>query len=270
MFYFIPTPIGNLGDITLRAIETLKSVDVIACEDTRTSLKLLNKYEIKKPLYAYHKFNEITSAEGLIKLHEEGKSVAVISDAGTPCVSDPGNVLTKILKEREIPYTALPGATAFVPALILSGLDVSKFTFIGFLPEKRKEAEALIGRYKNLDATLIFYSAPHDLTRTVEVLYSVLGERNATIVKEISKIHESAESIKLNKGLNFDNAKGEYVIVVEGGKEEDDKMLSLTVEEHLNEYISRGIDKKEAVKLVAKERNIPKSEVYKYTLRKEV
>ena len=169
MFYFIPTPIGNLGDITIRAIETLKSVDVIACEDTRTSLKVLNKYEIKKPLYAYHKFNEISSAEGLIKLHEEGKSVAVITDAGTPCVSDPGNVLTKILTERGIPFTALPGATAFVPAILLSGLDASRFTFVGFLPDKKKDAEELLKRYKNLDTTLIFYSAPHDLKKNIRL-----------------------------------------------------------------------------------------------------
>ncbi len=265
MFYFVSTPIGNLGDISFRAVETLKSVDVIACEDTRTSLKLLNRYDIKKPLVSYHKFNEKSRAEEFIAEYAQDKDVAIITDAGTPVISDPGNVLTTILKEREIPFTVIPGATALIPALMLSGFDASRFAFIGFLPEKRKDAEELLAKYKNLDLTLVFYSAPHDLKRDIAVIYSCFGNRRAAAVKEITKLHERADVFNLSDGLPFDEPKGEYVLIVEGGKEEEDQYLKMSVEEHLNEYISRGMDKKEAVKLVAKERKLPKSEVYKYT-----
>ncbi len=160
MLYFVSTPVGNLKDISLRALEVLKSVDVIACEDTRTSLKLLNHYEIKKPLVAYHKFNETVAAEKIIRDLKDGKNVALITDAGTPVVSDPGNVLTKLLREEGVDYTVIPGATAFVPALILSGLDAQRFAFIGFLPGKKKDREELLARYKNLDMTLIFLFCP--------------------------------------------------------------------------------------------------------------
>ena len=170
MLYFVSTPVGNLKDITLRALEVLKSVDLIACEDTRTSLKLLNHYEIKKPLVSYHKFNERVAGEKLIDELKSGKNVAVISDAGTPIISDPGNVLCKMLIENDLEYTVIPGATAFVPALMLSGLDASKFSFIGFLPEKKKDVEEILSKYKNLDSTLIFYCAPHDIKKTVDVL----------------------------------------------------------------------------------------------------
>ena len=265
MFYFVSTPIGNLGDISFRAVEVLKSVDVIACEDTRTSLKLLNRYDVKKPLVSYHKFNERARAEEFIKEYSSVKDVAIISDAGTPVISDPGNLLTTLLKERDIPFTVIPGATALIPALMLSGFDASRFAFIGFLPEKRKDAEELLARYKNLDLTLVFYSAPHDLDRDIGVLYACLGNRRAAAVKEITKLHERAEIFSLADGLPLKEPKGEFVIVVEGGKDEEDGYLKLSVKDHLNEYISRGMDKKEAVKLVAKERNIPKAEVYKFT-----
>ncbi len=269
MFYFVSTPIGNLKDITLRALETLKSVDVIACEDTRTSLKLLNHYEIKKPLVAYHKFNEKTSAEGLIALHEQGKDVAIITDAGTPVISDPGNVLTQILSERKIPFTVVPGATAFAPALILSGLDASKFTFLGFLPDKKRDAVSLLERYKNLDTTLLFYSAPHDLKKNLELLFSTLGDRRAVTVKEITKIHEKAVAFNLSEMVTEEVPKGEYVIVVEGQKEETRDYSLFTIEEHIKKYLSAGTDKKEAIKAVAKERGIAKSEVYKIALKIE-
>ncbi|MBQ7642971.1 MAG: 16S rRNA (cytidine(1402)-2'-O)-methyltransferase [Clostridia bacterium] len=263
MFYFVYTPIGNLKDMTYRAVEVLNNADIIACEDTRTSLKLLSHYEIKKTLVAYHKFNEKTAAEKLISEHENGKTVAIITDAGTPVLSDPGNILTTLLRERGIPFTVVPGATAFVPALLLSGMDASRFAFVGFLPEKKKESRELIEKYKNYEGTLIFYSAPHDLKRTVAALYETLGNRKAAAVKEITKIHESVEGFYLADGIAEENPRGEYVVVVEGGKGEENAYSSLSIKEHLGIYLTRGMTKSEAAKAVAKDRNIKKSEVYK-------
>lgn len=262
MLYFVSTPVGNLKDISLRAIEVLGSVDVIACEDTRTSLKLLSRYEIRKPLVAYHKFNERTEAEKLTDLLVQGKNVAVITDAGTPCVSDPGNVLTALLKEKGLEYTAIPGATAFVPALLLSGMDCSRFAFIGFLPEKTAEKDELFRKYKGLDMTLIFYCAPHDLHKTISSLYKGLGDRRCCAVKEITKLHEKTETFLLSEGSKEENPRGEYVLIVEGGKSEND-FGGLTTEEELKLLVSRGMRKTEAVKQVAKERGIVKSEVYR-------
>jgi len=265
MLYFVSTPVGNLKDISLRALEVLKSVDVIACEDTRTSLKLLNHYEIKKPLVAYHKFNETVAAEKIIRDLKDGKNVALITDAGTPVVSDPGNVLTKLLREEGVDYV-IPGATAFVPALILSGLDAQRFAFIGFLPGKKKDREELLARYKNLDMTLIFYSAPHDLFDDLASLFDAFGARKAAVCKEITKLHEGAERITLGDTLAAQEPKGEYVIVVEGGETEESELLALSVEDHIKHYMKSGMDKKEAMKAVAKDRNISKSEVYKYSV----
>ena len=258
MLYFVATPIGNLQDMSLRAIETLKSVDVIACEDTRTSLKLLNKYDIKKRLVAYHKFNEKSECEKIIAMLGEGLDVAVISDAG--------NVLTEELSLKGIPYTVVPGATAFASALVLSGLSTDRFSFVGFLPEKKGDAEKLLAAYKNLPSTLIFYSAPHDLKKTISRLYETLGDRDAAIVKEITKIHENVERIKLSEGTKEEEPRGEYVIVVEGGKAEENPLNSLSVEEQINLYIADGLSKMDAVKKVAKERGLKKSDVYKYTI----
>lgn len=265
MLYFVATPIGNLGDISARAIETLKSVDLIACEDTRHSLKLLNQFDIKKPLIAYHKFNEKKQAEALIEELKKGKNIAVISDAGTPVISDPGNLLTKMLCEENIEYTVIPGATAFVSALILSGLDASRFTFIGFLPEKNKDRENLLKNYKNSLETLIFYSAPHDVNSDLKTLYKVLGDRFVACVKEISKIHETVYRFYL-KDANILEPKGEFVIVVEGAKEIEKEFSSLSEKEHIDLYLSRGFNKKEAVKKVAEERGISKNSLYKYTI----
>ncbi len=267
MLYFIATPIGNLNDISLRALETLKSVDLIACEDTRHSLKLLNAFEIKKPLIAYHKFNEKRQAEALIEELKNGKNIAVISDAGTPVISDPGNVLTKMLSDENIEYTVIPGATAFVSALILSGLDASKFTFIGFLPEKTKDRESLLKEYKNAKETLIFYSAPHDVNNDLKTLFKVFGNRNASAVKEITKMHETVYRFSLENAY-IEEPKGEFVLLVEGAKEVESEFNGLTEEEHINLYISRGLSKKEAIKKVAEERGISKNSLYKYTIDK--
>ncbi len=265
MLYFIATPIGNLNDISLRALETLKSVDIIACEDTRHSLKLLNAYEIKKPLIAYHKFNEKKQAETLIEELKNGKNIAIISDAGTPVISDPGNVLTKMLAEENIEYTVIPGATAFVSALILSGLDASRFTFIGFLPEKTKDREALLKEYKNAKETLIFYSAPHDVNNDLKSLFNAFGDRKASAVKEITKMHETVYRFNL-KDANISEPKGEFVLLVEGAKEVENEFNGLSEKEHIDLYISRGLSKKDAIKKVAEERGISKNSLYKYTI----
>lgn len=266
MLYFVSTPIGNLKDISFRAIEVLNSVDVIACEDTRTSLKLLNAYNIKKRLIAYHKFNEKEESAKIIDLLKSGQSVALITDAGTPLVSDPGNILTRELIAAGIEFTAVPGATAFTPALILSGMDASRFSFIGFLPEKKKDAEKLLVPYKNLPSTLIFYSAPHDIKNTIATLYEFLGDRRAAAVKEITKLHEKTFTFNLADGIGEETPRGEYVIVVEGGTAEENPLNSLSVEEQIEVYIADGLSKMDAVKKVAKERGLKKSDIYKFTI----
>ena len=266
MLYIDATPIGNLKDISYRAIEVLSEVDIIACEDTRHSLKLLSAYDIKKPLVAYHKFNERKESEKLAELLKEGKNVALISDAGMPVISDPGNVLVNILKENDLEYTVIPGATAFATALVLSGFDASKFLFLGFLPEKSGERKKFLKPYANLDCTLIFYCAPHDVTKTVAALYDSLGDRQACAVREITKLHESVEYFSLKDGYE-NEPRGEYVIVVEGAEEIKENFENMSVEEHLAMYLSEGMDKKEAVKQVAKDRNVPKNEIYKYTIK---
>lgn len=264
MLYFVGTPIGNLKDVSYRAIEVLSSVDEIACEDTRHSLGFLNAYAIKKPLFSYHKFNEREAGEKIIEKLKNGKNIAVITDAGMPVISDPGNVLTQLLIENGLEFTVIPGACAFVSALVLSGLDSSKFCFLGFLPSKAGERKEFLERYKNLDLTLIFYSAPHDVKKDIESIYSVFGNRKAVAVKEITKLHERAEHFSLESGLPSE-PKGEYVILVEGGKQENEN-LKLTEKEHIELYIKQGMDKKEALKKVAKERCVSKSELYKYTI----
>ncbi len=263
MLYFVGTPIGNLKDISLRALEVLKSVDEIACEDTRHSLSLLNAYEIKKPLTSYHKFNEREAGEKLIEKLKSGKNIALITDAGMPVISDPGNILTQMLIENGLEFTVVPGACAFVSALVLSGLDSSKFCFLGFMPSKAGERKDFLEKYKNLDMTLIFYSAPHDVKKDIESIYSVFGDRRAVAVKEITKIHESADRFNLSQGLPRE-PKGEYVLLVDGATLTNDN-LSLTEKEHIDLYLKQGLDKKEALKRVAKERGVSKSSLYKYT-----
>ena len=266
MLYLVSTPVGNLKDMSFRALEVLKEVDLIACEDTRTSLKLLNHYEIKKPLVSYHKFNEKVAGEKLLAELNAGKNIALITDAGTPVISDPGNILCKMLVENDIEYTVIPGATAFVPALLLSGMDASRFSFIGFLPEKKKDVEELLSGYKHLNSTLIFYCAPHDVKKTVETLHTFLGDRNACSVKEITKLHEKAIRFNLKDGYPEETPRGEYVIIVEGGTGEENPNLELSVKEHIELYVKKGMSNMDAVKQVAKERKLPKSEVYKHSI----
>ena len=266
MLYFVATPIGNLKDISLRAIEVLNTADEIACEDTRHSLALLNHLGIKKPLFAYHKFNERASGEKIIGKLKEGKNIAVISDAGTPLISDPGSILIRMLKENNLDFTVIPGACALINALVLSGMDCSEFTFLGFLPDKAGERKSFLEKYKSLDTTLVFYSAPHDIKKDISSIYEVFGDRKAVAVKEITKLHESAEEFNLKDGISGE-PRGEYVLIVEKcGK--DVGYLEMTEEEHINAYIASGMDKKEAVKAVAKERKVSKSSLYKYTIDK--
>ena len=266
MLYFVATPIGNLNDITYRAVETLKAVDEIACEDTRHSLTLLSRYGIKKPLFSYHKFNEREECDKIVQKLKSGKNVAVISDAGMPVISDPGGVLVNALIENGLEFTVIPGANAALSALILSGFDAEKFCFLGFLPEKKSARESLLKEYKDLSATLIFYSAPHDAKKDVETLFAALGDRKAAAVKEITKIYERTEFFNLKDGLKGE-PKGEYVLIVEGAKK-GAGYENLSEEEHIKLYIDGGMDKKEALKRVAKERGVTKSSLYKYTIDK--
>ena len=218
MVYFVATPIGNLKDISLRALEVLRAADVIFCEDTRHSIKLLNAYEIKKPLKACHKFNEHVAAENIISAARDGLEVAVISDAGMPVISDPGNVVCAELKKAGVEYTVIPGANAFLSALVLSAMPADKFAFIGFLPDKAGEKKALLEKYKSLDMTLCFHVAPQDVDRDISALYSVFGDRKACAVREITKLHEEALPFTLKEGLAGEK-RGEYVILIEGAKE---------------------------------------------------
>lgn len=265
MLYVVATPIGNLKDISYRAIEVLNEVDEIACEDTRHTLKLLNAYNIKKPLIAYHKFNEISESEKIASKLEGGMNIALVTDAGMPLISDPGNTLIKVLIERGLEYTVIPGATAFVCALVMSGLLDYRFNFVGFLPEKNSERKELLKKYKDSDAPCVFYCAPHDVKKTVKSLYDAFGNRKAVACREITKVFESRIEFNLADGYEGET-RGEFVIITEGAPETE-KNFEMSVNEHIEAYIASGMDKKEAIKAVAKERGVPKNEIYKYTVK---
>lgn len=265
MISFVATPIGNLKDITLRALETLKEADVIFCEDTRHTIKLLNAYEIKKPLQSCHKFNEKEAGEKILALSREGKKVAIVSDAGTPVVSDPGNAVCQILKSAGEPYTLIPGACAFISGLVLSALPADKFAFIGFLPEKISQKKETLEKYKDLDLTMAFHSAPQDVDKDLCVMYEVFGDREAVAVREITKIHEEAVSFRLKDGLAGEK-RGEYVLLVEGASEKESALNALSEREHIQHYMLAGLDKKEALKRAAKDRGVSKSTLYPFAL----
>ncbi len=282
MIYFVSTPIGNLEDITLRALNTLKSADIIACEDTRTSQKLLAHYNIRKKLISFHKFNEISTCEKIIQLNNEDKNIAIISDAGMPVISDPGNVLTKLLRERNINFTIIPGANAALSALVLSGLDATSFHFLGFLPEKKSDKINLLQEASLIKSTLIFYVSPHNLEKDIEEISSVLGNRQCALVKEITKLHETTYNFSLSDTLFFakndedkktapknsliiDN-KGEFVFVVEGMKE-NNNLLETSITDHVKFYIKMGLSKNDAIKRVAKERGVNKNAIYQEVLK---
>ena len=265
MIYFAATPIGNLKDITLRVLETLKEADAVFCEDTRHTLKLLSAYDIKKPLYACHKFNESEAADKIIALSKEGKNVVVVSDAGMPVISDPGALVAKKLTEAGETFTVLPGACAFVSALALSAFPSDRFTFLGFLPDKAGERKKVLEGYKDAGETLIFHAAPQDVDTYIKLMYEVFGDRPACAVREITKIHEEVRRFTLEEGLSGEK-RGEYVLLVEGAKRKENPLNALSVREHVQTYLNEGMDKKEAIKAVARDRGLPKNEVYKEVL----
>lgn len=273
--YLVPTPIGNLKDITFRAVDTLKNADIIACEDTRQSLKLLNYFGIKKSLISYHKHNENGKSETIIDMLKEGKNVAIISDAGTPGISDPGEVIVKKCIEENLSFEVLPGATAITTALVYSGLDTTKFLFRGFLPRENKERKPIIEDLKDRTESLIFYEAPHRLLNTLEFLCEHLGNRKISICRELTKLYEEIIRLPLEDAIKFYNEnspRGEYVLVVEGKSKEDiekeemSKWEDLSIEEHIKSYIKEGLSKKDSIKQVAKDRKLNKSEVYKHSI----
>ncbi len=259
MLYLVATPIGNLKDFSFRAVETLNKVEYILCEDTRTSLTLLNHYEIKKPLYSYHKYNEKEKVDKIIEDLKAGKEIALISDAGMPGISDPGNILINECIKNDIEYTVIPGASAFVNAFVMSGFE-PPFTFIGFLPNKKIEIENLLNPFKNIQTNLIFYISPHSLEKDLNNLYEILGDRDYVAVREISKKFEEKIFGNLKDGY-LGLTKGEFVLIV---KKPTEKVASdLSIEEEYSLLIKSGIDKNEAIKRVAKSRNLKKNDVYK-------
>ena len=267
----VATPIGNLGDLSPRAVEVLKSADLIAAEDTRNTLKLLNHFDIRTPMTAYHEYNRFDKADELVKLLEEGKNVACVTDAGMPGISDPGEVLVAKCAEAGILVTAVPGPSAGITALVISGLPTRRYRFEGFLPTDKKEREAVLQEVKEDSATLIFYEAPHRLLKTLETLLSALGDRRTAIVKELTKVHENVLRASLSDAVRHfseEEPRGEYVLIIEGRSFEEKKeereqsFKNLSIEEHLKMYEEQGLDRKEAMKRAAKDRGVSKREIY--------
>ncbi|MGL5617299.1 MAG: 16S rRNA (cytidine(1402)-2'-O)-methyltransferase [Sarcina sp.] len=273
--YLVPTPIGNLGDITLRALEVLKSVDLVAAEDTRQSLKLLNHFEIKKPLISYHMHNEQGKGEELIEKAKAGKNIAIVTDAGTPGVSDPGEVVVKKAIEQGVKIEVLPGATAFTTALVYSGLSTNQFMFKGFYPRENKDRIEFLNDIKDRQETIIIYESPYRILDCLTSIKENLGNRRIAACRELTKLHEEIARGTIEEVINhFTNnqPKGEFVLVLEGKtkeeieKEKKSTWEELSIEEHIIKYINQGESKKDAMKLVAKDRGISKSDVYKHSL----
>lgn len=269
--YLCATPIGNLGDISERVLETLRTADIIAAEDTRNSIKLLNKFDIKTPLTSYHEYNKYDKAEYLIKEMMSGKNIALITDAGTPAISDPGEVLVKMSCTAGIEVTSLPGPSAVITALTLSGLSTRRFVFEGFLSTDKKERAEVLEELKNETRTIVIYEAPHHLKETLKQLYDTLGDRKTALCRELTKIHETIQRMRLSDAIAYyqeEDPRGEYVLVIEGRSREEKKaeaqaaFADMSIEEHMSLYTDRGIDKKEAMKRVASDRGIQKREVY--------
>lgn len=273
--YLVPTPIGNLKDITLRALEVLQSVDIIAAEDTRQSIKLLNHFNIKKSLISYHQHNEQGKSDNIVEILKGGKNIALVSDAGTPGISDPGSVIVARCIEENIEFEVLTGATAVTTALVYSGMDTTKFIFRGFLPRENKDRRPIIEELKDRKETLIFYEAPHRLRETLSFLKDNLGNRKIAICRELTKLHEEILRFNLEEAILYyieKDIRGEFVLVVEGKSEEEilseerAKWEELTIEEHIKAYMAEGLNKKDAIKKVAKDRKLSKSEIYKHSI----
>lgn len=273
--YLCATPIGNLEDITYRVLRTLKEVDLIAAEDTRNSIKLLNHFDIHTPMTSYHEYNKIEKAEVLIRKMQEGTNIALITDAGTPGISDPGEDLVRMCYEAGIEVTSLPGPAACITALTLSGLSTRRFAFEAFLPSDKKERQAVLSELVNETRTIILYEAPHRLIKTLNELLETLGNRRMTLCRELTKKHETAFASTVEDILKFyetQEPKGECVLVIEGKsrqeivKEARSRWEEMTVEEHMEVYLSEGMDKKEAMKAVAKDRGVSKRDIYQVLL----
>lgn len=272
------TPIGNLEDISLRCLKTLKESDIIAAEDTRHTLKLLNYYEIKTPLTSYHEHNKLSKGPKIIDMILEGKNIALVSDAGMPGISDPGSDLIKLCYENDINITVIPGPTAEVTALVLSGLDTRSYCFEGFLPANKKQRKSVIDRIKKDTRTIVLYEAPHHLLKTLKELFEEIGNRNIAAVKELTKKYETVKRGNLKSLIEFfteNEPKGEFVIVIEGIPEdsikenEKEEWNKISIDEHMNYYINKNIDRKNAMKQVAKDRGVSKREIYNYLNIKE-
>lgn len=270
--YLCATPIGNLEDMTFRVIRTLKEVDLIAAEDTRNSIKLLNHFEIQTPMTSYHEYNKYEKGHKLVEKLQDGMNIALITDAGTPGISDPGEELVKMCYEAGISVTSLPGAAACITALTLSGLSTRRFAFEAFLPTDKKEKELVLQEIERETRTIIMYEAPHRLLKTLKMLSERLGkERRITVCRELTKRHETAFATTLEEACAYYNEqtpKGECVLVIEGrsreqiAQEEKAQWEEMSIEEHMEHYLSQGIDKKEAMKKVAKDRGVSKRDIY--------
>ena len=274
--YLCATPIGNLEDITMRVLRTLQEVDLIAAEDTRNSMKLLNHFEIKTPMTSYHEYNRIEKAHVLIAKMQEGTNIALITDAGTPGISDPGEDLVRLCYEAGIEVTSLPGACACVTALTLSGLGTRRFCFEAFLPMEKKERQEILNELKEETRTIIVYEAPHRLVRTLGELLEALGNRRLTICRELTKKHETAFQTTLEEALEYyqeQEPRGECVLVLEGKSleqvrlEQQQSWESISIEEHMEQYLAKGMDRKEAMKQVAKDRGVSKRDIYQALLK---
>ena len=267
--YIIATPIGNLEDITLRAIRILKEVDLIAAEDTRHTLKLLNHLEISKPLISYHRHNEEIRTEELIKVLKTGKNIGLVSDAGTPGICDPGEEIIKKCIEESIKVVPIPGACAMINALITSGISTKEFIFLGFLPLNKKSRKEKLEEIKNANKTIILYEAPHKLKNTLNDLSDILQSREVVLARELTKIHEEYIRGTVKELMEkTDNLKGEMILIIEKNNKDNEEELNslnnLTLEEHYNFYEKRGLNKKEIIKKIAKDRNVSKNEIYQY------
>ena len=267
--YIIATPIGNLEDITLRAIRILKEVDLIAAEDTRHTLKLLNHLEISKPLISYHRHNEEIRTEELIKELKTGKNIGLVSDAGTPGICDPGEEIIKKCIEESIKVVPIPGACAMINALITSGISTKEFIFLGFLPLNKKSRKEKLEEIKNANKTIILYDAPHKLKNTLNDLSDILQSREVVLARELTKIHEEYIRGTVKELMEkTDNLKGEMILIIEKNNKDNEEELNslnnLTLEEHYNFYEKRGLNKKEIIKKIAKDRNVSKNEIYQY------
>lgn len=269
--FLCATPIGNLQDMTPRVVETLRTVDVIAAEDTRNSIRLLNHFDIHTPMTSYHEYNKVEKARRLVEQLRSGQNIALITDAGTPAISDPGEVLVQMCQESGIPVTSLPGPAACITALTLSGLSTRRFCFEGFLSGEKKERKEILEELESESRTIILYEAPHRLVRTLGELAEALGDRRITLCRELTKKFETVMPTTLRQALEYyegEEPRGEYVLVIEGKsrgekrREEIAAWESMTIEEHMAHYESRGMERREAMRQVAKDRGISRREVY--------